>query len=433
MNAPRPRSTPRVALALAAAVAGLAASAGLVLAADTDAAWPHWRGPNHDGTSAERGLPVEWGEGKNVVWKLPLPGVSGATPIVAGGTVFLNVGNGERLELWAVAAADGKVRWKRPLGAGNEQTRKQDLSSPSPVTDGERVWAVTGTGIVSAFDLDGRQLWWRDLQKDHGRFGLMWGYASSPLLVDGMLVVQVLHGMHTDDPSYVIAFDAASGETLWRVERPTDARMESPDAYTTPVLLTAHGRRELVVSGADYLTGHDPRTGKELWRVAGLNPGKERNYRIVATPIAVGERLFVPSRVSPLLALSVPPKGAPEVAWSLDRGTDVPSPVADGGRLYVVNDRGILRRFDTSTGAEIGGPMRLAEGTQSASPVLADGKLYAINENGVTTVVALAGEPRIVAENALSGFTLASPAIAGGRIYLRTAEHLYCIGTAPGG
>jgi len=419
MTAPTRRSTSDVASTLVIVLA---------LASPAAADWPHWRGPDHDGTSAERGLPVEWGEGKNVLWKLPLPGVSGATPIVAGGTVFLNVGNGERLELWAVGAADGEVRWKRPLGAGNEETRKQDLSSPSPVTDGERVWVVTGTGVVSAFDLSGRQLWWRDLQKTYGPFGLMWGYASSPLLVDGTLVVQVLHGMHTDEPSYLLALDAATGETRWRVERPTDARMESPDAYTTPVLLTAHGRRELVVSGGDYVTGHDPKTGEELWRLGGLNPGKERNYRIVATPILVGDRLFVPSRVSPLLALRVPAKGAPEVAWSTDRGTDVPSPVSDGERLYVVNDRGILRRFDAAGGGEIGEPMRLAEGTHSASPVLADGKLYAVNESGVTTVVSVAGEPRILAENALSGFTLASPAIADGRIYLRTAEHLYCIG-----
>lgn len=390
--------------------------------------WPHWRGPDRDGTSAERGLPVEWSEQKNVLWKLPLPEVSGATPVIAGDVVFLNVGDGERLELWAVSASSGEVRWKRPLGGGNEETRKQNLSSPSPVTDGERVWVLTGTGVVSGFDFDGRQLWWRDLQKEYGPFGLMWGYASSPLLAGGTLYVQVLHGMKTDDPSYVLAIDPATGETRWRVERPTDARMESPDAYTTPLLLTAHDRNELVISGGDYVTGHDPETGKELWRVGGLNPDKERNYRIVASPIQVGEMILVPSRVSPLLALTVPPEGEPKVAWKLDRATDVPTPVSDGERLYIVNDRGILRRFDLDTGAEIGEPMRLADGTHSASPILAGDRLYAIGENAVTTVVSVDGEPRILAENALSGFTLASPAVADGKLYLRTAEALYCIG-----
>lgn len=430
MTAPRRTAHPLP----AALFLGLAlAAAAPASAADADAAWPHWRGPDHDGTSAERGLPVEWGPERNVVWKLPLPGVSGATPIVAGGTVFLHVGDADRLEIWAVSAADGTVRWKRPLGTGNEVTRKQNLSSPSPVTDGERVWVVTGTGVVAAFDLAGKELWRRDLQKEYGPFGLMWGYASSPLLAGDALYVQVLHGMKTDAASYVLALDAATGKNRWRVERPTDALMESPDAYTTPVLLTAHGRREVVISGGDYVTGHDPATGRELWRVGGLNPGKERNYRIVATPVVDGDRLYVPSRVEPLLALKVPPKGAPEVAWKLDRATDVPSPVSDGERLWVVNDRGILRRFDAATGAEIGEPMRLGEGTHSASPVLADGRLYAVAESGVTTVVATAGEPRILAENALPGFTLASPAIAGGRIYLRTAEALWCIGGAGAG
>jgi outer membrane protein assembly factor BamB len=342
--------------------------------------------------------------------------------------VLLNVGDGDRLELWAVAAADGAVLWKRLVDRGNEVTRKQNMSSPSPVTDGERVWTMTGTGVVGAYELDGRLAWRRDLVADYGPFGLNWGYASSPLLADGTLYIQVLHGMRTDAPSYLVALDAATGETRWRVERPTDALFESPDAYTTPVLLTAQGRREVVVSGGDYLTGHDPATGRELWRVAGLNPDRERAYRIVASPIAVGDRLFVPSRVSPLLALAVPRQGAPAVVWSTARGTDVPSPVSDGRRLYVVNDRGILRRFDVGSGEELGAePLRLASGTYSASPVLADGRLYAINEAGVTTVVDVTGEPRVVAENRLSGFTLASPAIADGRIYLRTAEHLYCI------
>jgi outer membrane protein assembly factor BamB len=426
-HSPRRRSPRHVTLAC-----GLAALAILGFAAPAiPADWPHWRGPRHDGTSPDRGLPVEWGSDRNVRWKLALPAVSGATPIVASDLVFLSVGDGERLELWAVGAAGGEVRWKRSLGEGNQVTRKQNMSSPSPVTDGERVWVLTGTGVVKAFDLAGRELWRRALQDDYGRFGLNWGYASSPLLVDGVLVVQVLHGMDTDDPSYVVAIDARSGETRWRVERPTDARVESPDAYTTPLLLTAQGRRELVVSGGDYVTGHDLATGKELWRVAGLNPGREANYRLVASPLAVGEWLYVPSRVAPLLALRVPRAGAPEVVWKTDRGTDVPSPVADGERLYVVNDRGILRRFAAATGAEIGEPMRLAQGTYSASPVLADGRLYAVNETGVTTVVAIADEPRILAENALAGYTLASPAISGGRIYLRTAEYLYCIEAAP--
>lgn len=394
--------------------------------------WPHWRGPDHDGTVDAPGLPTEWGAERNLCWKLPLPGRSGATPIVGGGLVFLHVGDDEKLELWAVDAADGTVRWKRGLGGGNRMTRKHNLSSPSPVTDGRRVWVMTGTGVLAAFDRDGEQLWRRDLQEEYGKFGILWGYASSPLLVGGVLYVQVLHGMNTDDPSYVLAIDGASGETRWRVERPTDARFESPDAYTTPVLLEASGRRELVISGADYVTGHDLASGRELWRVGGLNPDRERNYRIVGTPVAAGDLLYVPSRVSPLLALRIPERGAPEVAWKLERAGDVPSPVTDGEILFIVTDRGILRRFDAASGDELGEPRRLAEGTYSASPILAAGRLYAVNESGVTTVVSADEKAEVVAENSLPGFTLASPAVSGGRLLLRTAEGLFCVGGEEG-
>ncbi len=151
--------------------------------------------------------------------------------------------------------------------------RKHNMSSPSPVTDGKSVWVMTGTGVLKGFDFEGRELWARDIQKDYGAFGLNWGYASSPLLHEDSLYVQVLHGMNTDDPSYVLRIDKKTGKTLWRVERPTDAARESPDAYTTPALLRVGKTTEIVVSGGDYVTGHDPATGKELWRAGRLEPG----------------------------------------------------------------------------------------------------------------------------------------------------------------
>ncbi|HVS13955.1 MAG TPA: PQQ-binding-like beta-propeller repeat protein [Thermoanaerobaculia bacterium] len=391
--------------------------------------WPHWRGPNRNGTSGERSLPVTWSETENVAWKLEVPGVSGATPIVVGERIFLNVGVDERLELWSVARATGEVQWRRELGAGNQVTRKQNMSSPSPVADGERVFALTGTGVLKGFTHEGAELWARDLQEEYGAFGLNWGYASSPLLYDGALYVQVLHGMKTDDPSYVMSIEPATGANRWRVERPTDARMESPDAYTTPAIVEVGERRELVIAGGDYVTGHDLATGRELWRLAGLNPEKNPMYRVVASPVVTGNLLFVPSRVNPLLAFEVPPEGPPRPLWSLDRGTDVPTPATDGESFYLVNDRGLLRKLDARTGEDLWSePQRLAQGTYSASPVLADGNLYVTNESGTTSVVAGSGEFRLLAENVLDGYTLASPAISDGRILLRTDRYLYCIG-----
>jgi outer membrane protein assembly factor BamB len=392
--------------------------------------WPHWRGPQATGVSSEKGLPTTWSESENVFWKIELPAVSGSTPIVWERHVFLNVGQGEEIELWALDRDSGDLLWRRPLGDRNKVTRKQNMSSPSPVTDGERVWVLTGTGVVKAFDFDGLELWARDVEQDYGRFGLNWGYASSPLLHEGSIIVQVLHGMKTDDPSYVLALDAATGETKWRVERPTDAEMESPDAYTTPAVVETSSGPQIVVSGGNYVTGHDPATGTELWRGGGLNPRASPMYRVVASPLVLGDLVLVPSRVTPLLVYRAGGRGdvtESHLAWSLDNGPDVPTPASDGDLLFVLRDRGSLSCYDAKTGEPIWTDQRVAVGTYSASPVLADGKVYVTNEEGVTTVVAAAREFEILAENRLDGYTLSSIAVSDGKLFARNDKYLYCL------
>lgn len=394
--------------------------------------WPQWRGPNLDGSTSATGLPLTWSPTENVAWKLEMPARSGSTPVVWGDRLFLSVSydpeSDDRLELWTVDAATGKVVWKRSLGGGNELRYKQHMSTPSPVTDGQHVWVLTGTGILKAFDLEGAEIWSRDLQKDYGPFGQKWGYASSPLLHEDSLYVQVLHGWDTDAPSYVLRIDASNGKTVWRVERPTDAKRESPDAYTTPALLDRGERFEIVVSGGDVLTGHDPKTGLELWRVGDLNPADSTSQRLVASPLVIGDRIFAFGKRGPILAFRATEESkAPEPIWSMDRGTDVPTPTTDGEHLYVVNDGGIAWCLNAKTGEIEWGPERVAGGTYSASPVLADGRIYAINEAGVTTVLRAGPEFEILAENDLDSFTLSSPAIADGRLFLRTEEFLYAL------
>ena len=396
--------------------------------------WPQWRGPNLNGVSGEKGLPVTWTSEENVAWKLPMPSRTGATPIVWNDHIFLNVALQEKegdLELWAVDRAKGTVLWKQSMGGGNRMQRKQNMSSPSPVTDGRTVWALTGTGILKAFDFTGKQLWMRDIQQDYGAFGLNWGYASSPLLHEGALYVPVLHGMKTDDPSYILRIDGSSGKTLWRVERPTDAIRESPDAYITPALVQVGTRRELVITGGDVVTGHDLGTGKELWRADGLNPENNGAYRIVASPVIAGGLIIAPTRVRPMLALK--PGGRGDVTeshklWSFDRGPDVPTPVSDGKLLYVVGDSGVVHALDLKTGEAVYGPERLRPGTYSASPVLADGRIYVTNEDGVTSVFTAGPTFEILAENEVNEYTLSSVAVSNGQIFLRTAGHLYAIG-----
>jgi outer membrane protein assembly factor BamB len=446
--------------------------------------WPHWRGPSRDGVSTETDLPVSWGatclsdapgqqpaaaappattgrgrfgrggfrDGRpitplactdftttNVAWRLPLPAYSGSTPIVWGDTIFLNVATGANngsLELWAVDRRTQAVAWKRPLADSNHMERKQNMSSPSPVTDGRHVWVMTGLGVLKAFDFSGREIWSRSIQSDYGKFGLNWGYASSPLLHDGALYVQVLHGMKTDDPSYILKIDTMTGKTLWRVERPTEAVFESPDSYTTPAWIEANGRAELIVTGGDVVSGHDPQTGREYWRADVLNPNRNSSYRIVASPFVVGGLIIAPSRNTPLVA--VRPGGSGDVArshiaWSFAQGPDVPTPVSDGKLLYIVRDNGVVIALDVQTGATVYGPVRLPPGTYSASPVLADGKIYVTTEeDGITTVFRAGPRFEVLASNSLLGdcspYCLSSLAVSDGQLFIRTASFLWAIG-----
>ncbi|HJZ81473.1 MAG TPA: PQQ-binding-like beta-propeller repeat protein [Pyrinomonadaceae bacterium] len=393
--------------------------------------WPQWRGPSLNGVSNEKNLPIKWTTEENIAWKLAMPEWSGSTPIIWQDRIFLNVAEGNDLYLWCVDRTKATMLWKKLLGSGNVKMRKQNMSSPSPVTDGKNVYVMTGTGILKSFDFSGKEIWVRDIQKDYGQFGLNWGYASSPLLFEDSLYVQVLHGMKTDAPSYVMRIDRKTGKTVWKVERPTTAIQESPDAYTTPGLLRYGTATEIVITGGDCVTGHDSASGKELWRANGLNPDNNPSYRIIASPIIFNDIIYAPTRVRPLLALRAGGRGdisTSHLLWSTANGPDVPTPVTDGKYFYIVNDRGIMWCLDAKTGAEIYGQQRIKPGTYSGSPVLADDKIYVTNEEGLTTVVKAGPKFEVLAENPLNDYTLSSPAISDGQIFIRTATNLYCIG-----
>jgi hypothetical protein len=393
--------------------------------------WPQWRGPSLNGVSTERNLPTRWDTKSNITWKLRLPGLSAATPIVWDQYIFLNVADHDTLSLWAVDRAKGTMAWQRMLGGGNRRERKHNMSSPSPVTDGSRVWVATGTGRVVAFDFTGRELWNRDLQKEYGRFGMGYGYASSPLLHDGSVYLEVLHGSYTREPSYVMKLDGTTGKTIWRILRPTRAIQESLDAYTTPVVVQHGPNEELIVVGGDVITAYNTASGRELWRAEGLNPYNSGNYRIVASPVVFGDMVYTASRGRPLIAFKTGGTGdvtRTHRVWSTDNGPDVPTPVTDGTYLYVVRDNGVLWCLDALTGARIYGPQRLRPATYSSSPVLADGKLYVTNEDGLTSVIKAGPQFQLIAENDLNDFALSSPAISDGQVFIRTGDFLWAIG-----
>jgi outer membrane protein assembly factor BamB len=409
----------------------IAGTVSLSAFAQSQSHWPHWRGPQQNGVSDEKNLPTQWSTRDNIHWKLDLPGRSGSTPIVWGDRIFVNVTRGTEIELWCVNRKTGAVMWKKPLGGGNRSVRKANMSTPSPVTDGQSLWVLTSTGLLRRFDMNGQELWLRDVQKDHGSWGLQWGYGSSPVLHQDAIYVQVLHGYFTDDPSYLLRIDKQTGKTIWRVERPTDAIRESPDSYTTPAIVKIKDSYELVVTGGDYVTGHDLATGKELWRAHGLNPTRNSAYRIVASPLAIGDIVVAPTRERPLLVLRAGGRGDVTTShklWSTNFGPDVPTPVSDGKNVYIVRDNGVMFCYDVVTGTEVYGSQRLAPGTYSSSPILADGKIYITSEDGLTSVVKAGPQFEVLAQNNLNDYTLSTPVIVNGQIFIRTDYALWAIG-----
>ena len=434
--------------------------------------WPNWRGPNGDGTVSDaKNLPETWSTEKNIKWKRQMPAWSGSTPVVWGDKIFLNSPSeeetkpeaapaptatparkrpgatrglamngpgGQDILLLCLSRATGEELWRKKYDQGNEIKMKQNMSSPTPVTDGRHVWVVSGNGMVACFDFAGNEKWKFDIPKHYGNLGVQFGYGSSPLLLDGKLIFQVLQGtvrrdLPKHEPSFVFALNAGDGKPLWRVERPTDAEFESPDAYSTPTVLEARGRKEIVVSGGGYVTGHDPATGKELWRGGGLNPNQSKNYRVISSPLVRDGMIYAPTRVTPFLAYRAGGSGditESHLAWKwTEKGApDVPTPVSDGERLYLADDQGAITCLNAKTGERIYGPEQTGIGRTSASPVLADGKIYLISETAETAVIAAGATFRLISKNPLDGsYTLCTPAIVGSEIILRTGTHLYCI------
>lgn len=426
---------------------GIGVLMAVVLASCLWANWPQWRGPELNGAAPKaHNLPVTWSDSQNIQWRTKLPSWSAATPAVWQDWIFVTSAEEgsprlrseipgdatrDKIFLIAIDRKDGSIRWQRQIDSGNQLFRKQNSASPSPITDGRYVWIMTGNGKLTCLTLDGKEVWKRDIQAEYGKFGHNHGYASTPLLYGERLYIQVLHGMHTHDPSYVFAVDKNTGQTLWKVDRPTDAKMESPDNYATPQMARVAGKLQLVISGADYVTGHDPDAGKELWRIGGFNPTNNPANRTIASSLVIGENVFTPSmRGRPFIAFRAGGSGnitGKSELWTNNLGADVPTPTTDGKYIYVLGDNGIMNCIEAATGSVAYQGKRIENGTYSASPLLADGKIYCVSEDGTTTVVKAGPAFEILGMNKLDSLTLASPAAVDNQIFIRTADYLYCI------
>lgn len=396
--------------------------------------WPQWRGARLDGVSQETGLPASWDKesGKNIAWRLPLPGPAGATPIVWGDHIFLTSVDGSDLVLIA-ADTSGKELWKKTVGSGNRYVRGDEgnSASPSPATDGKHVWTMMGTGVLACYDFAGSEIWKFDLQKRYGEFVIQHGFSSSPVLDGDRLYLQLIHS----GGAKVVCLDAETGKQIWMQRRKTDARDECEQSYATPTIYRDAHQALLLTHGGDYIIAHRLSDGQEVWRCGGLNPKGQYNnsLRLVASPLAVPGMIIVPSaKNGPVLALRPDEHGditnnAAAHLWAHPHNTpDVPSPLVFGGLAYLCRENGILFCLDAQTGEEIY-EHRTHPDRHRASPVYADGKLYIASRDGTVTVVKAGRQYEELASNAMGEDISASPIVAGGTLYLRTFEALYAI------
>lgn len=413
--------------------------------------WPHWRGPNFNGSSTERKLPADFSKTNNVQWIATLPGPSAATPIIWGDHVFVNSTDLRTKTLRALALdrRTGKELWNQEVAPGFNLDNKSNLASPSPVTDGQLVCFLYGTGDLVAFDFAGNKIWSRNLQKDYGQFAYQWTYGASPTLFDGKLFIQVLqrnvpvHGRGRKDgpnDSYLLALAPKTGQEIWKHIRPSEAHEESHEAYSTPIPFEHAGRREILVIGGDCITGHSLKDGEEFWRWGSWNPNRITHWRLVPSPVTgPGVVLACAPKGSPVFAVKAGSQGALDdsgLAWtSPDRevSSDVGTPLFYQGRFYVVNgDRKNIARIDPATGkadwiGELGTRVKI-----ESSPTGADGKIYFQNFRGEVFVVAAAPEFKLLHVAAMGNEgdddLRATVAVAQGNLFIRTGSKLYCVG-----
>ncbi len=420
--------------------------------------WPHWRGPNFDGSSPATGLPKSFSATENVKWKAELPGSGASTPIVLGERVFLTSIDEEGGVLLAMCLdrKSGEELWVDAAGSGYQPAdqgsptsirNRSNYASPSAVTDGKRVLFFFGNGDLVSYTLEGERQWERNLQKDFGDFAFQWTFSVSPTLLDGVIFLPILQ---RNEPagglgkpgaeSFLLALDADTGKTRYRHVRPSAATGESLESYATAIPYSSEGQTQILVVGGDVITGHDAQDGRELWRWGNWNPGhREVWWRLVPSPV-----------VGAGIVLACGPKGAPvcavklggageladtSLAWkSGDRRdpvtTDVPTPLFYDGDFFVLSDlRNALTRVEAATGKALWSVKLSSEHKWRASPSGADGRLWLMDHGANVLVIdAASGETlHQAAMGAGSEQARSSITIAGNQLFIRTDTHLFCI------
>ena len=395
--------------------------------------WTDYRGPGRDGHADGADLPTTWSEEENVAWKTPIHGRGWSSPVLLEGRAWLTTAppTGDQLSVLAVDLATGKVEVDRVVFEVDEPEHRNGLNSyasPSPVADKGRVFVHFGTYGTACLDSGSGETIWRrtDLNCDH-----LEGPGSSPLLEGGRLF------LHLDgaDVQYLVALDPATGKTLWRTERSADLQPLGPDlrkAYSTPLLTEMAGEagpREVLVSSAARATyGYDPETGEELWRMD--HPG----FSMSSRPLLVGDQVIVSTGFNRAELWAFRLRGSGNISedaflWRNTRGVPtMPSSVIVGERLFQVSDRGMASAVDLETGETLW-QERLGE-DHCASLLASGDRIYAFGAEGKSTVYRAGGEFEKLHESQLEAGFMASPAVHGDALILRTKTHLYRIEAA---
>ncbi len=419
--------------------------------------WPQFRGPNGSGVADGAQPPLQWdGEkGTNVAWKVPIPGLSVASPVVWGDRIYLvtAVGadgsqtfrtglygdtdsvNDKTPHSWKVMALDkanGKVLWEQTATSGVPKTKrhaKSSQASPSPVTNGKVVVAYFGSEGLYAYNTAGKLLWKKDLGLQNAGWFFdpdsEWGAASSPIIHKNSVIVQC----DRQKDSFIAAYELDSGKELWRT-----ARSEIP-TWGTPILVPGKDVTEVVTNGSKGIRGYDADTGKELWT---MGPNSEV---VCTTPVAANGLIYVTAGyppVQPIYAIRQGSRGdltlkggatsSEAIAWSYSRGgVYLPSPLLVGEHLYTLNNNGILTAYDAKSGTRVYQQRIGAGGSYAAAPVAANGRIYLSSEDGDVYVVKAGAQFELLAHNKMGEILMATPAISGDLFLVRGHKHLFAI------
>ena len=397
------------------------------LASIHGADWPCWRGPDGLGVSHERDLPVVWGPDKNVGWRVEIAGKGASSPIVTGERVHLTTQTDDNgLHVLAFERTTGRLVWDREIGRGRLHANGlHNMATPTPVSDGEHIWAMFGTGDLACLDALGNVVWQRNLVKEYGAYKTLHGYGSSPMLDEGKLFIVCMH----QGPSYVLALDARSGKNLWKKDRNSGLEDEAQDSYSSPIFLRQNGHMQLAIEGAESVTAYDPAKGEQLWNTGGLKVPHHAG-RTISGP-AAGEDVLIAvasgfQNRGYTVALAADAKNeATRKLWTQNKySPDCPTPVVYEGMVFMMRDDGNASCLELKTGEPLW-QERLFSDNVKVSPVAGDEKVYFLSGQGNCTVVKASRKFEALATNELHQATLSTPGISHGALFIRTEGFLY--------